>query len=431
MEKVTSKRILVLWFPLLLTWFMMSMEGPFLSAVIARSDNYVFNLAAFGVAFSLALIAESPIIMILSAAVALVKGKNSFHKLSRFTLFLNIMVTLFTIFFIIPPVFDFIAIKVLSIPEEVADLTFIALIIMIPWSAAIGYRRLYQGILINNGETRKIAYGTIFRLTSMVGTALVLFNFTSVSGVSIGASALTIGVIVEAVATRIMAIGAVRNTLSVTDDKDISYREISIFYYPLILTSFITLAARPAIVFFLGRSFMSIESLAIWPVITSFMFIFAAVGLSFQEVGIVMISEKLDGYKPVRNFALCLAFSAMAIYTAVVFTPLSDLWFRVVSGLSTELSIFAVTPAQIFFLMPALTVILSFQRSLMVVLKKTKAISIATTLELIGIVVILYPLIFHFNMIGAVAAATAAIIGRLLANGWLIKSFVKSAKEIT
>jgi hypothetical protein len=48
----------------------MAVEGPFLAAVIARLSEPMHNLAAFGVAFSVAMLVESPVIMLLSASTA-------------------------------------------------------------------------------------------------------------------------------------------------------------------------------------------------------------------------------------------------------------------------------------------------------------------------------------------------------------------------
>ena len=77
---LTYKRIFTFWTPLAATWLMMSVEGPFLAAIIARLAEAKYNLAAYGVAFSLALIIEAPIIMIMSASTALVKDRDSFLK---------------------------------------------------------------------------------------------------------------------------------------------------------------------------------------------------------------------------------------------------------------------------------------------------------------------------------------------------------------
>ena len=91
---VTYGRILRLWAPLSVTWVMVSIEGPFLAAVIARLAEPTINLAAYGVAFAFALIFEAPIIMVLSATTALVADQESFRKMRNFTYGLNFLITL-------------------------------------------------------------------------------------------------------------------------------------------------------------------------------------------------------------------------------------------------------------------------------------------------------------------------------------------------
>lgn len=174
---LTPKKIFVFWIPLAATWLMMAAEGPFIAAIIARLVEPKFNLAAYGVAFSFALLVEAPIIMIMSAATALVKDKDSFLKLKNFIYALNALITLIMILLLIPPVFYFITRTLMDLPEHVARLTYNATAILLPWPGAIGYRRFYQGILIRSNLTRRVAYGTVIRLVGMASTGLVCFLF--------------------------------------------------------------------------------------------------------------------------------------------------------------------------------------------------------------------------------------------------------------
>ncbi len=203
-KNLTYKNIFYFWLPLAATWIMMSVEGPFLAALIARSTEPKFNLAAYGVAYSLALIVEAPIIMMMSASVALVKDSLSFHKLKNFTYTANGIITLIMLILVTPPVFYFITEGLIGLPNEVSRLTHIATIILIPWPGAIGYRRFYQGLLINNNLTRRVAYGTIVRLLSMSVCAVSLFISGIVEGVIVGATSLSFAVVMEAIAVRIM-----------------------------------------------------------------------------------------------------------------------------------------------------------------------------------------------------------------------------------
>lgn len=62
----------------------------------------------------------------------------------------------------------------MGVPEHIAAAARSAMAIMILWSAAIGWRRFYQGILIRYGETRRVSYGTLVHLLASAGTAALL-----------------------------------------------------------------------------------------------------------------------------------------------------------------------------------------------------------------------------------------------------------------
>lgn len=421
-SNLSKNKIFFFWVPLAATWLMMAFEGPFLTAIIARLAEPIYNLAAWGVAFSFALIIEAPVIMIMSASTALVENRSSFIKLRNFTYFLNGLITLIMLVLLIPSIFNFITLELIGLPEEVSRLTHWATLLLLPWPSAIGYRRFYQGILIRHHLTRRVAYGTITRMLSISVTALLLYFYADLPGVIVGAIALTVGVIIEALVSRLMVFRTVKSLLTTLEERTINYRQIYNFYYPLALTSLLALGVHPMVTFFIGHSRMPLESLAVLPVINSLVFIFRGIGLSYQEVGIALIGKKWEGFEEVKNFGLILALSVITILGIIAFTPLSNLWFGYISGLSKELTDFAILPLQIMVLMPGFTVILSLQRSLLVIARKTSPLTAATALEVLIIILVLYFTTIHLPIVGAVAAAMAYIFGRLAANLFLIKS---------
>jgi hypothetical protein len=121
------------------------------------------------------MIIESPIIMLMSASTALVPGGNSYRKLKRFADILNAGFTGVQIILLIPPVFNYIETGLMEVPEEVARIAHIALVIFLPWAASIGYRRFYQGILIRNNLTRRVTYGTLVRLSVIMIVGILLY----------------------------------------------------------------------------------------------------------------------------------------------------------------------------------------------------------------------------------------------------------------
>lgn len=428
-ERLTYRRIFLFWGPLALTWLMMAIEQPFLIAFIARLNDAKFNLAAFGIAGSFAMIIESPIIMLMSASTALVTGHNSYKKLKRFTDILNAGITGIQLIILIPPVFNYIVIGLMEVPEEIARLAHIALIIFIPWAASIGYRRFYQGILIRNNLTRRVTYGTMVRLSVIVITGLLLYA-AGVNGAYVGAGAMSLAVVCEAIATRIMVSGTLKALLQKedTENGNLSLRSITKFYYPLALTSILSLGVHPFVTFFLGRSYMAVESLAVLPVVSSLVFIFRSMGLSYQEVNIALIGKEKQNYIVLRNFAVYLGLIVTVLISVLAFTPLADLWFINVSGLSTELACLSNLPLKIMILLPALTVLLNFQRSSFIINGTTGPISIATAVELIGIIVVLLVCVVFLNLIGVVAASIAFVAGKAMSNIYLIPKQVAVVK---
>lgn len=428
-ENLTYRKIFLFWGPLALTWLMMAFEQPFLVSVIARLDDAKYNLAAFGIAFSFAMIVEAPVIMLMSASTALVTDRNSFRKLKRFTDVLNISVVIVQLVILIPPVFNLIVKDLMGVPENVAHLTYIALILLILWPPSIGYRRFYQGILIRNNLTQRVTYGTLVRflLIALVGFILYL---TGIEGAYVGAATLSLAVFCEAFASWLMARKTVRRILDDGDNteedfpeeavnKKIGYKFITRFYTPLALTSLLSMGVHPFVTFFLGRSNMPIESLAVLPVLNSLVFIFRSMGLSYQEVNIALIGKRKQNYRSLRNFAIMLGIMVTILLGIIAFTPLSGVWFIKVSGLTTELADLAYLPLKILLVLPALSVLLSFQRSTMVIANNTRPISVATTIELIVILIVLVICIAFYDMIGVIAASLAYIIGKSASNIYL------------
>jgi hypothetical protein len=409
---------------------MMAVEGPFLAAVIARLPEPKYNLAAYGVAFAFAILVEAPVIMMMSASTALVDDHESFAKLRNFTYGLNGLITAFMVVTLVTPFFPWLTERVIGLDPVVADLTRASLVILLPWPAAIGYRRFYQGLLIRQGLTRLVALGTLIRMTTMAACGLLLFRDGRLPGAWVGAVALTVGVSAEAFASRWMARGTVaqlrdRYTTSSTTGEgesgrsSLTYRGIARFYGPLALTSTISLAAHPVVTFFMGQARYSLESLAVLPVVNSLVFIFRTAGLSYQEVAITLFAAGRENFRPARRFAVGLALAASIGLAAIALTPLADVWFRQLSGLTRDLIAFAIPPTRLLIPIPALSVLLAWQRAVLVDSRRTEPITWASILEVGGIAAALGLTIHGWHMVGATAAAVAFLAGRLAGNLYL------------
>lgn len=424
MSRLSNRYILRFWSPLAATWLMMAAEGPFLAAVIARLPDPKYNLAAHGVAFAFAILIEAPVIMLMSASTALVEDSVSYRKLRNFANVLNVGSTLLLLVVLIPQVFDFLMQTLIGLPAEVADLTYGALWLFLPWPAAIGIRRFVQGVLIRSGRTRLVATGTVIRLAAMSATALTLYLLTDIPGAWVGAASLSAAVVTEAIAARWMASGAIRELLVGPERADpaaspLGYGRISSFYFPLLLTSIIGLMVHPMLTFFMGRAASPVESLAVFPVVHALSFIFRALGLSFQDAAIALLGKDNAHYPELARFGAVLGLGATAGLAAVAFTPLADVWYVTVSGLTIELAAFAMPPTRIMVVLPALSVLLSFQRAILMQARWTRPITVATALEVSGIAILFVIGGWQIGLVGVTAAMVSYVGGRALSTAYL------------
>lgn len=421
-KDLSPRGIFRFWVPLAATWLMMAAEGPFLAAVIARLADPTIGLASYGVAMAFAILVESPVIMLMSAATALAEDETSYRRLRNFATAVNAFATSLLLIVLIPAVHTTVFEGWLGLPEEVARQSYGALWCFLPWPAAIGVRRFLQGVMIAAGRTRLVAYGTVLRLTTMSVGATVYGFVLDLPGAWAGAAALSTGVVVEAIAARVMARSSIREVRAKVDPEEggLRYREIASFYYPLMLTSLLGLAVGPMVTFFMGRSVAPVPSLAVFPVVNSLLFVFRSLGLSYQDAAIALLGRGREGYDELSRFAWRMGLAATAILAAIAFTPLSHVWFRTVSGLSAELARYAVPAARIIVPVPLLGVWLSFERGILMRNRHTRPITFATASEVVTIAALFLTLGWGVGLSGATAAFVAITFGKLASTTYLI-----------
>ncbi len=418
---LSGRSIARFWHPLAATWIMMALEGPILAAAIARMPDPAINLAAHGVAFAIAILVEAPVMMLMSAATALVQDGGSYRRLRRFSAAVNAFATGLLCLMLVPPVFDAMALGLLKLPPEIARLVHGALWIYLPWAAAIGYRRFVHGVMIRSGKTRQVAAGTVLRLATLSAVVALTATFPVAPGAWAGAAALVAAVCVEAAAARVMAGRVIRRFLAEPSGPgpQLGWRGIFAFYYPLALTAMMNLATQPLATFFMTRGRAPLESLAVFPVVHALAFLFRAVGLSYQEAVIALGSADRRNFAALDRFGALLAAASAAGLALAAFTPLFGLWFERVSGLAPELAAHARAPTMILVPLPALSVWLSCQRAKQVLDRRTITITSATALELTAVASIFFVVDQYGALTGAATAALAFLGGRTAANLFL------------
>ena len=371
-----QRRIFLFWLPLAASWLLMGLEGPVLQAVIARLGDIQTQLAAFGIVSSLEIAIESPVIMLLATSTALATSGRNYRVLRRFVFWLNTLVTIVAILVAFTPLFDVIVRRIMGIPGPIADAAQPGLMIMVGWSAAIGFRRFVQGVLIRHGQTRWVGYGTMARLFSSAGTGIVLAVLTSLPGVFIASIALMAGVVTEALFVAVVARPTIRRAFEkpASSSADaINFTDVLKFHTPLAATSLLTLLAQPLVGAGLARMPHPRETLAAWPVIWGILFIFRSAAFALPEAVIALVSDRLRR-ESVRRFCRTVGVASSAAMLCLAATPLVDLYLRHLAGIPDLLARF-ITPGLLLFVpMPFINSIHSWYRGLLMSARKTGVI---------------------------------------------------------
>ena len=370
---LTMVQIFWFWVPLAAMNLVMAIENPLITGVIARLPEAKANLAAFGVTFSLSLIIESPIIQLLSATTALAVGKKSYRRLLSFMHVMALCLTGLHLLIALTPLYTVIVGSLMGVPSDLVSMSRRAFLIQTPWAAFIGYRRLYQGILIRYGRTKLIPLTMLARLVSVALVLLAGTRSLFLPGASLGSLSLSVGVIASAAAAYFFAAPVIRG--KIPDDREApSWNGLLKFYVPLALTSVISLIARPILTLGLARAPNPIESLAVWPVVMSFYYLLGSIAISYQEV-VIALFHSSERWRVFRRMSLIGAAALVLAFLSISLTPLSSLWFSRVAGLTAELMPFVPTSMLLLSAGPGLSLLISWLRGIQVRRKLTPVIS--------------------------------------------------------
>jgi len=417
---LSQRYIFRFWLPLALMWVMMALEQPILAAVIARLPQPKEQLAAFGITFSLALLIEGPIIMLLTASTALAKGKQSYGQLLRFTTLMAVGITALHLVVALTPAYAFVVDALIGAPKQLTAPSRQAFLIMFPWSAAVAYRRLWQGVMIRFGYTDQVGLTMIARLIATAGVAIIGGYYHILPGAPLAGLSLIAGVVTGAIVSYFYTRPILRGPLSQLEPPAdrIGLRYLTKFYIPLALTNVINFVGRPILAFGLSRGSLPIESLALWPVLNSVAFLFRSVGFGYQEV-VVALARHINARSALRRFALLGGSIATLILAVIAITPLDGIWYGLISGLPADLVALAPLPTLLIAPTALLAFTIALQRGLLVHARKTRPISVAVTINVSILILVMLAGLRFVDAPGIVIAAAAYTLAILAESSFL------------
>src|SRR5690606_1439651 len=333
-----------------------------------------------------------------AASTRLATDLDAWRRLARFTAIAASILTLVHAAIAFTPLFDFVATRLIAAPPEVLEPARIGLAIMLPWSGAIAWRRMQQGVLIRCELSRFVATGTLIRLIANavalgIGFAVARTRGT-VDGVVVGASGIAAGVLCEvAFVDRVARRHALPRLAALPPaEESWSWRRFARFYVPLAFTPLISMLVQPVGAAAMGRMPDALRSLAAWPSVYGLVFLLRSLGFAFNEVA-VALAGRPGGRAALQTFAWRLGTAVTLAVAILALTPLGRLWLGGVSGLQDDLAAFAHAALPFALLMPGYAVVQHLFQGLLVHHGRTRSITeavaiyalIASTLLLVAV----------------------------------------------
>lgn len=427
MPSLSVRKIFATWWPLAASWLFMGTELPMISAVMARLADPKIHLAAYGgVVFPLALIIEAPIIMLLAASTALSKDTASYRKIYSFMMWAGGLLTILHFLIAFTPLYYPVVVRLMGVPDEIVEPARLGLMIMIPWTWTIAYRRYQQGVLIRFGYSRAVGVGTAIRLianASMLAFMLLMDRLTEawvIPGIVVGTSGIAAGVIAEAIYAGLRVRPVLRGELkrAPTVSPALTWGVFNAFYIPLVLTSLINMIAQPAAPAAISRMPFALESLAALPVVSGLTFMFRSMGFAYNEVVVALLDQR-GSTANLRRFAYALmAISTLGILL-IALTPLSTFWFVQVSGLDPQLGALARGGLLAAALWPGLSVLQNWFQGVLVNQRKTYQVTISVVILVAATLSALVIGTAMKQFVGLYVGISAFVIGQAAQVAWL------------
>lgn len=412
------------WWPLAASWLLMTGELVIAAAVVARLPDPAVQLAAWGVVFAIITVIQAPSNAFLPVSTALSTDRWSFRRLGRYVLVVLATLTTLHALLALTPLYDVVLGTWLGLPEEVLGAARWPLAAMILWSPGTGYRRYLHGALIRFGFTRVTIWGAGLRLGVGITVLTVGAATLSLPGALLAACGIIAGVVAETVFVRWRASVLLPLRLppggsaADTGGQRLGPRHFADFYTPLVLTALLTMGVQIIVTGFLGRMPQALASLAVWPVVSSFLILWQAPAFAYTEV-VISLQQRIGAAAAlwrVTWWTSALLTLGLAVATL---TPVAGAWFDGVMGLPPELTAMAIVTTLWLLAVPALRMLHSHLQGVLVATARTRAVFESVVVFLLVVVAALAAGVAIGTIAGAYVGAFATSLGLLAQTAWL------------
>lgn len=317
--------------PLAFSWLLMNVDAQFVMAAVARRPNSTQNMASIFILIAVVQFVSSPITDLTTTATTLANNRAHFGEVRRFALAIVGLVTLAHAAIAFTPLYWLMTERVIGTSHATAMAGRGALMLTVPWCGCVGWRRFCQGVLIRTGQTHFVGLGTAVRICITLPTLYVIYSFTAMSGVVLGASVMMLSIAVETTfANSMMREALNRDLLEDVDGPPIGFKKLLAFQFPLFVSTLIAFSVPTIVAAALSRLPDADVELAGFSTGSAFLLLVSSFTFALPEFLIAQLKEM--GRQPgLGRFAAAAAMAACAILLGLSIGGVDLAYFATIS----------------------------------------------------------------------------------------------------
>jgi len=376
-------RLFVLWWPLALTYLLVTGGTPIVNASINRlpGRDHTADLASFAVFLSCVIILHSPLLVTREIAIRMSVDRAGSRRALRFCLAAGVLVSALEATLGLTPLGPML-LSLFTDRRDLAAGAHRAFLAVSPVPILVAVRGVFQAHQIRVDDTLFVGLGTLVRLVLTAVLGLLLAPHLDVSGPMLGAYCLTVGLIAESV----FALGRARARARPPDHSDVPPVSALRFALPLMFANLLGVATQLFYLRIAGAVPKGVQeaSLAGFQEVKSLHFLIGAGAIALQPLTTAKAHVESD-VPLLRRFALASGILLSAFCALLAFLPplrhwvLVDLLKEKAGG---DVAVFATSALAVAAALPLLAAIRFFLRGVLISRGHTRAITLSNVLIL-------------------------------------------------
>ena len=408
--------------PLVLTIIVQEMSLQVLNGGMARMPHATETLAAYGLAWGIAMFLNGPLAQGRQLGLVLADSKPAFRPVNQFVIGTGVLLAGVLAMLALTPVGVWVIDDLHQTSAELSAVVRRAFLWLLPIPALTGLNRLYSGMLMQVRRTDVVSVGMMGGIAASIGAVFALLptDFVREDPIRLPLAATYAGTLVEFGITLWGRMRYVRLPEAAQGDP-ISLTYVIRFFWPLALIMAIQGLSRPVVNLFVSRASDGAEALAVLTVVYALAHVpygwvneIRSLHNAFQHV-------KNHLYY-VRRFALVCGLFSFAVMALLFWTPVRHVLLEDWIGVTPELAALCALPLFLFTFFPLTVMVRAHFHGVGLLERRTQALAPSAPAR-IGATVLFFLIVPPDVMHGAARGVAALLSGfffEALTTWWFI-----------